>query len=104
MRIPFGVNKKDLSNIILFPSPFFIPSEIPLKIDGLPYNCDMMVMTLDGKVIKKVVNQGISINGDQLLWDGRDENGYYVSSGVYLIAISSSNGNNIMEKITVINR
>ena len=104
LRIPFGVNKKDLSNVILFPSPFFIPSEIPLKIDGLPYNCDMMVMTLDGKVIKKVVNQGISINGDQLLWDGRDENGHYVSSGVYLIALYSSNGNNIMEKITVINR
>ena len=104
LRIPFGVNKKDLSNVILFPSPFFIPSEIPLKIDGLPYNCDMMVMTLDGKVIKKVVNQGISINGDQLLWDGRDENGHYVSSGVYLIALYSSNGKNIMEKITVINR
>ena len=104
LRIPFGVNKKDLSNVILFPSPFFIPSEIPLKIDGLPYNCDMMVMTLDGKVIKKVVNQGVSINGDQLLWDGRDENGHYVSSGVYLIALYSSNGNNIMEKITVINR
>ena len=104
LRIPFGINEKDLSNVILFPSPFFIPSEIPLKIDGLPYNCDMMVMTLDGKVIKKVVNQGISINGDQLLWDGRDENGHYVSSGVYLIALYSSNGKNIMEKITVINR
>lgn len=104
LRIPFGIDKKDFSNIILFPSPFFIPSEIPLKVDGLPYNCDMMIMTLDGKVIKKVVNQGISINGDQLLWDGRDKNGYYVSSGVYLIALYSSNGKNIMEKITVINR
>ena len=104
LRIPFGVNKKDFSNVILYPSPFFIPSEIPLKIDGLPYNYDMMVMTLDGKVIKKIANKGISIDGDQLLWDGRDENGYYVTSGVYLIALYGSNGKNTMEKITVINR
>ena len=46
----------------------------------------MIVMTLDGKVIKKVENRGLSIDGDQLSWDGRDDKGFYVSSGVYLLA------------------
>ncbi len=104
LKIPFGNNKKDFSEIIIFPSPFIIPSDIPLKIDGLPYNHDIMIMTLDGKVIRKIVNKGISFDGDQLLWDGRDKDGLYVSSGVYIIAIYGKNGNNTMEKVTVINR
>ena len=47
----------------------------------------MMIMTLDGTVVRKIKNNGISINGDQLSWDGMDNNGDYVSSGVYLLSI-----------------
>ena len=64
----------------------------------------MIVMTLDGKVIKKIENRGLSMDGDQLSWDGRDDKGFYVSSGVYLLALYGPNGSNSMEKITVINR
>ena len=74
-----------------------------LRVDGLPYKTNMIVMTLDGKVIRKVENRGLSIDGDQLYWDGRDDKGYYVSSGVYLLALYDPNGSNSMEKITVIN-
>ena len=104
LRIPFGQEKEDLSKVVIFPSPFYIPSDVHLKVDGLPYNYNMMIMTLDGKVIRKILSQGINIDGDQLLWDGRDSNGYYVSSGVYLIALYGPNGENSMEKITVINQ
>ena len=104
LRIPFGKEKKNLSEVIIFPSPFIIPSDKSLKVDGLPYNYSMMIMTLDGQVIRKIDSQGISIDGDQLIWDGKDENGYYVSSGVYLIALHSPDKENSMEKITVIKR
>ena len=40
----------------------------------------MLVMTLDGKVIRKIESQGTSIDGDQLIWDGKDIEGDYVSS------------------------
>ena len=56
----------------------------------------MIVMTLDGKVIKKIENKGLSIDGDQLAWDGRDDKGF-VSSGVYLLALYDPNGSNSME-------
>jgi flagellar hook assembly protein FlgD len=64
----------------------------------------MLVMTLDGKVVKKIESQGINIDGDQLIWDGKDSEGDYVSSGVYLLAIYGENGSNQMEKITVIKK
>jgi hypothetical protein len=102
LRIPFGEENKDYSDIKIFPSPFYIPSEKSMIVDGLPFESSIMVMTLDGKVIRKIPTQGISIDGDQLSWDGRDDEGDYVSSGVYLLAIYGMDGSQTVEKITVI--
>ena len=75
-----------------------------MKVAGLPFESSMMIMTLDGSVVRKITNQGISIDGDQLSWDGRDKQGDYVSSGVYLLAIYGLDGKNMIEKITVLRR
>ena len=102
LRIPFGAEKLTNSDVKVFPSPFYIPTNKPMKVDGLPYESAMMVMTLDGKVVRHVPSQGTSIDGDQLSWDGRDNAGDYVSSGVYLLAIYGLDGSQTVEKITVI--
>jgi flagellar hook assembly protein FlgD len=102
LRIPFGKEKLDYSHLKIFPSPFRIPYHTSLKVDGLPYNSSMSIMMLDGKNVRNIKTQGISVDGDQLIWDGRDESGDLVSSGVYLIAIYGLDGFSHMEKITVI--
>ena len=104
LRIPFGKEKKSYSDVKVFPSPFYIPAVKPMKVDGLPFESSMMVMTLDGKVVRHVPSQGISIDGDQLSWDGRDNAGDYVSSGVYLLAIYGMDGSQTVEKVTVIKK
>ncbi|MBT6866120.1 MAG: hypothetical protein HOA19_02100 [Candidatus Marinimicrobia bacterium] len=50
------------------------------------------------------MSQGISVDGDQLFWDGRDEMGDFVSSGVYLLAIYGMDGSQVVEKVTVIKK
>jgi len=102
LRIPFGEKKKDYSDMKVFPSPFYIPSVNPMKVDGLPLESSMMVMTLDGKVVRHIPSRGISIDGDQLSWDGRDNAGDLVSSGIYLLAIYGIDGSQSVEKVTVI--
>lgn len=102
LRTPFGKEKLDYSNIKIFPSPLRTPFHKSLKVDGLPYNSSMSIMMLDGKIVRNIKTQGISTDGDQLTWDGRDESGELVSSGVYLIAIYGRAGSSHMEKITVI--
>jgi hypothetical protein len=104
LRIPFGQGKLDYSGVKVFPSPFYIPPSQPMKVDGLIFESSMMVMTLDGKIVRHIPTQGIGFDGDQLSWDGRDEAGDYVSSGVYLLAIYGKDGSQTMEKITVINK
>ena len=102
LRIPFGVPKTSYKNIKVFPSPFYIPSDKPMKVDGLLYGSSMMVATLDGKIVRHIRSQGLEIDGDQLSWDGRDRKGDYVSTGVYLLLIYNDDGTRTEEKITVI--
>ena len=102
LRIPFGKPKLDYDHVKIFPSPFYIPSQKPMKVNGLIYGSSMMVTTLNGKVVRHIESSGIDIDGDQLSWDGRDSQGDYVSTGVYLLLIYSKDGSRFEDKITVI--
>jgi len=104
LRIPFGDSYSDYNNLKIFPSPFLIPSHKKMIVDGLVYNSSMKIMTLDGLVIRDIDSNGISVDGDQLSWDGKNNSGEYVSSGVYLLAITNNSGKNTFSKITVIKK
>ena len=104
LRIPFGRSYEDYSSLKIFPSPFKINEHNFMTIDGLPFNSSMKILTLDGLVIRDVESRGLSSDGDQIVWDGKNNEGKIVSSGVYLIAIIGSNGENTFEKITVLNK
>ena len=103
LKIPFGRPKTNYQELKIFPSPYYIPSGHPLIIDGIIYQSSLKVMTLNGKVIKHVLSKGLGQDGQQLSWDGRNEKGEYVRSGVYLLMIYNKLGNSAIEKITVIN-
>ena len=103
LKIPYGVPKRNYDQVKIFPSPYYLPSNYSMVIDGLVYESQLKVITLDGKVIRKVVSNGIQNDGQQLQWDGKDDRGDYVDTGVYLLMIFSKNGESIIEKITVIN-
>ena len=104
LRMPFGDSYKDYSNLKIFPSPFLIPLHNKMTVDGLMYNSSMKIMTLDGLVIRDINSSGVSVDGDQLVWDGKNNSGEYVASGVYLLAITNNSGKNTFNKITVIKK
>ena len=104
LRIPFGDSYSDYNGLKIFPSPFLIPAHEKMIVDGLMYNSSMKIMTLDGLVIRDINSSGISVDGDQLFWDGKNNNGEYVASGVYLLAIINNSGKNTFSKITVIKK
>ena len=61
-------------------------------------------MTLNGQVIRDIKSNGMSVDGDQIKWDGKSNDGHIVPSGVYLVSIIGTNGKNTFEKITVVNK
>ena len=102
IRIPFADEKESYSSVSIFPSPFKIPDAQPMTIEGLKDNSSLMIMTLNGQVIRKIPNS--DVQGYQVFWDGRDHEGRLVGSGVYLIAIYDKRGASSIEKVAVIRK
>lgn len=101
-KIPFADSKEDYSGMKIFPSPFHVPSVKPLIIDGLMDGSSLMVMTISGKVIRHIKDRVLGENGYQIHWDGKDTNGNWVGSGVYLLSVYDQSGESKFGKITVI--
>ena len=56
------------------------------------------------KVIRSIKHVDMGIHGDQITWDGRNERGQLVGSGVYLLSVYGQDGLNAVAKITVIRK
>ena len=102
VRIPYANEKKSYKSVGIFPSPFRIPNDKPLTIDGLKDNSSLKIMTLNGMLLRSISNS--EVNGYQAYWDGRDEKGQLVGSGVYLITVYDNKGVFSMEKVAVIRK
>ena len=102
LRIPFAKDKENFQSMRIFPSPFHIPSETPIVVDGLKDAASLKVMTITGRVVRDIKNIDLGIHGDQITWDGRDKQGRWVGSGVYLLSVYDETGESAFGKITVI--
>ena len=103
-RIPFAESKKNYSELKVFPSPFHIPSDKPLIIDNLKDDSSLKVMTINGEVIRSLDSKDLGTHGYQIQWDGKDENGKWVGSGVYLLAVYTASGSHEFGKVAVIRK
>lgn len=73
--------KQEFDKILVYPSPFKIGVNEFLTFDGLVKNSTIKILSISGKLIKTLETPG----GRITFWDGKDENGKFVSSGIYLL-------------------
>lgn len=86
-------------SIDCYPQPFKTATDENLVIDGLASNSEIAITNVAGELIRR-----ISTNSRKVLWDGRDERGNLVATGIYLIyAQSISNSQSAVQKVVVIN-
>ena len=65
----------------LFPNPFFIGRGVrEMTLGGLPLGADVSIFNAAGQLICRVLGESESAN---VGWDGLNESGYYVGSGIY---------------------
>lgn len=72
----------ECDKIIAGPNPFVIPAASSLKIDGLVAESTVKILSISGTLVAEFETPG----GRIAEWDGKDLNGNYVSSGIYIIA------------------
>ncbi|MFA6980650.1 MAG: two-component regulator propeller domain-containing protein [Ignavibacteriaceae bacterium] len=80
------------STIETSPSPFLIGKNSSLlTIDGLIKNCDIKILSISGNLIRAFRTDG----GGRARWDGKNDRGEFVSSGVYLIVAYDQEGTSV---------
>jgi ligand-binding sensor domain-containing protein len=80
------------SGLRFYPSPFRLKSDNnTLTIDGLIADTDIKILTISGKLVRQFSSPG----GRIAFWDGRNDNGTLVNSGIYLIIAYDKEGNNV---------
>jgi len=92
-----GAPAKNLSEVIPFPNPFVIQDELEiLTFDRLPYQATVRIFAISGELIREIKS------GNQ--WDGRNQAGELVASGVYLFYVQDPSGKSAVGKIAVIRK
>ena len=74
-------------NVWAYPNPVKPDYTGPITITGLTLNADIKILSSNGAI----VNEGRS-NGGTYIWDGCDKKGRKVTSGVYMVATATNNG------------
>lgn len=90
---------QNFDDLFVYPNPFVIGSTDNLSIDGLMKSSSLKVLTIAGDVVREIVTPG----GRLGYWDGKDNDGSYVSSGIYIIVVYDEEADNVATaKIAVI--
>jgi hypothetical protein len=84
---------ENMDDLFVYPNPVLINnnSNPIITIKGLISDASIKVLSVSGKLIKEFESPGGSI----AFWDGRAEDGSFVSSGVYLIVAYDEDGTNV---------
>lgn len=93
--------KLSFESLTVAPNPFFLPNTSDVVIDGLVESSTLKILTIDGTLVREIKSPGGRIG----FWDGKDESGNLVASGIYVVVASSEKDTKVATgKIAVIRR
>jgi ligand-binding sensor domain-containing protein len=93
-----AIQPADAFALKVYPQPFRPMIDQQLVIDGLEADTRVKITTLEGVLVRSLETSSRS-----MLWDGRDDQGAIVNSGVYLVlVVSQSNTTTAVSKILVV--
>ncbi len=95
--------QESFTDLFVYPNPLIVQnnSTNTVTIDGLVSNSLIKIFDINGKLIANFASPG----GRVAFWNGRDLDGNYVSSGVYVIVAYDEEANNVATtKLAVIKK
>ena len=83
------------------PNPFIVRQHQSFAISNLADDVSVKFITENGMIVRQILKDNIL--GSQVIWDGKNDAGEYVSSGIYLFVIyNEETGMNRVGKVAVI--
>jgi ligand-binding sensor domain-containing protein len=92
--------KEAFDKLFIYPNPYIVNDGSNfVTIDGLIANSEIKILTISGKLISEFPSPG----GRTAQWDGKDDEGNLVSSGIYIVVAFDAEGNNtVTGKVAVL--
>jgi len=91
--------KRSFDDLSFSPNPFRVPSPTLLTVDGLVAGSTLKILSIDGNLVREVQTPGGRVG----FWDGRDDRGRIVATGIYIIVAYSEDGSRVAKgKLAVI--
>jgi hypothetical protein len=96
-----------------FPNPFVIHEHdstfFPFVLSSISTTVDIWIFNIAGELVRKIPSRmeykyghyGVNEKKDLPFWDGKNDNGEYVSSGIYLYRVRTKNSD-VIKKMAVI--
>jgi len=101
LETPYSRPRENLSQVKAGPNPFIIGQGQQFAISELSDDVSVKFMTENGMIIRHITNDEIA--GAYTTWDGRDDSGEFVASGIYVYVIyNKETGSNRLGKVAVI--
>nr|MBC8525872.1 carboxypeptidase regulatory-like domain-containing protein [Candidatus Cloacimonadota bacterium] len=74
-----------------FPNPFRHSTTISFSCHRDTENAEIIIYNIKGQKVKKLVNEKLNAGEHQIFWNGKDESGNPVSSGIYFYRLEANN-------------
>ena len=74
---------------INYPNPFNPETILPLVVPAPARHIQLSIYNSAGQLVRELLNESMKPGRYQVLWDGRDQRGLQVSSGVYLYRVQT---------------
>ncbi|MBI5021605.1 MAG: hypothetical protein HZB59_09225 [Ignavibacteriales bacterium] len=101
LSTPYLAPKAAFDELVFKPNPFIVPSTTPLTVDGLIYASSIKILTISGDLVKNVSCPCGRVG----FWDGTNESGEPVATGVYLVISYGEDGTKTaIGKLAVLHR
>ncbi|NIA29509.1 MAG: T9SS type A sorting domain-containing protein [Actinobacteria bacterium] len=88
-------------SIFVYPNPFNSSASIQFRL-AAPGIVNLNVYNLNGQLVRNILNKYMSAADYEIAWDGKDQSGLVVSSGVYFIILAVNDKHVAIQKITFI--
>ncbi|NOG47935.1 MAG: hypothetical protein HND50_22050 [Calditrichaeota bacterium] len=104
-RGSFSEIQDNYNNVQAGPNPFIIGDKnTPFIIKKLKENSIVKILDINGNLIRQLTTKNKQVEGSRATWNGKDNNGNSVSSGIYLFLAFTEDGKSVAGKIAVVRK
>ncbi|MCK4655287.1 MAG: T9SS type A sorting domain-containing protein, partial [Candidatus Cloacimonetes bacterium] len=93
---------KPIYSLNIYPNPFNPTTTIKFTTENTEKNTELIIYNIKGQKVKRLKIGNSELKVGQIVWNGTDDSGKYVSSGVYFCRLKVNDKSKIVKKMVLV--